>query len=361
MSPREFDNYLALLVRLMPVDPAERESIRDELRSHLEDRFEELQAQKVPRDEAIRRAIDELGDAARLAAAFASLHRIQRRRRIMRFSSATLVVAVLALLALTAFWPTDPAGGPAALAPPMAPSAVQAQAPPRVVVEPRFRESEIQKKLSRPIEAEFLETPLGDVLSYLSDTLQVQFHVNQRALSEAGIEANEPVSISLKDITAGTVLRLVLQSIDTNLDFVERDGFILVSTIEDLDRVTEVRVYNCRDLLSLVPPTPGASGAEGGFGGGAYGAPMGSMAPGMEGASGGLGGGLLADESPRGRLIGLIMDSVESDSWAEVGGVGSISEFNGLLVVKQSARVHEKVEDLLNMLRKAADLATEEE
>jgi hypothetical protein len=167
------------------------------------------------------------------------------------------------------------------------------------------------------------------VLKYLSDTLKVQFHVNQRALAEAGIGVDTPVSISLKEVTASTVLRLVLQSTDVALDFVERDGFILVSTVEDLDRVTEVRVY--------------------------------PMAPGMEGSSGGLGGGLLAEDSPRSRLMGLIMDSVESDSWAEVGGAGSISEFNGLLVVKQSARVHEKVEDLLNMLRKAADLESAEE
>ena len=85
--------------------------------------------------------------------------------------------------------------------------------------------------------------------------------------------------------------------------------------------------------------------------GGGFGAP--GMPMGMEGTSV---GGLMGPETPQQRLMGLLMDSVESDSWAEVGGEGSVSEFNGLLVVKQSARVHEKIADLLEMLRKAAEL-----
>ena len=356
MSTREFENYLALLVRLMPVDAVEREAIREELRSHLEVRYDELLAQKVPPAEALRQAIDELGDAARLAAAFVSLSRTQRRRRIMRFSSATLVAAVLCLLALTVFWPTNPPGGPAAFQAPVAIAQAQAQAPP-VIAETSPRKSDIQQRLSRPIEAEFVETPLQDVLSFLADKLQIQFHVNRRALTDAAVDIDTQVSIYLKQVKADTVLRLVLQSVDPSLDFVERDGFVLVSTIEDLDRVTEVRVYNCRDLLSLAPPAPGGD-VGGGFDGGL--GPMGP--PAASGYAEGMGGlavpvGLQPTQS---RLIGLIMDSVESSSWDTNGGVGSISEFNGLLVVKQSARVHEKVEDLLNMLRKAADLKTAE-
>jgi len=354
MSASEIENYLAMLVRLLPIDSGEREEIRDELRSHLEDRYEDLISQKVPHDEALRRAIDELGDAACLAAAFASLNRTQRRRHLMRLSSATLVVAVLALLAFTAFWPTHPAGGPAMVRAPLGPTVVHAQTPPPVAEQPRSRQSEIQQKLSKAIDAEFVETPLADVLAYLAETLQIQFHVNRRAFGEASIDSSAPIDISLKQVKAETMLRLALRSIDPNLDFVERDGFILVSTIDDLDQATEVRVYNCRDLLSLSPPLPGAAGEgmPGGFGGGPS-APMG-MTPAMTGGMGG--GGMVLDESPRGRLMSLIMSSVESNSWDHVGGVGSISEFNGLLVVKQSGRVHEKVDELLQMLRKAADL-----
>jgi hypothetical protein len=356
MSHPDFDNYLALLVRLMPVDAREREAIREELRSHLEDRFDELVSQKVPPDEALRRAIDDLGDAARLAAAFVSLTRIQRRRQIMRFSSATLVVAVLALLGMFAFWPTDPGSSVSVLVTAIAPSTVQAQGPAATPPKARKARSEIAEKLSKPIDAEFVEAPLNDVLKYLADTLEVQFHVNRRAIEESGVTLDSPVTINLKNIKASTLLGLLLDSVAGGLDFVERDGFVLVSTIDDLDHMTEVRVYNCRDLLALAPP--GLEGATspamyGGMGEG-FGGP-----PGMPGgaASGGLGG----MSATRRGLPGLIQTAVESASWEDVGGVGSISEFNGLLVIKQSARVHEKVDELLAMLRQAADLDTDKQ
>jgi hypothetical protein len=159
---------------------------------------------------------------------------------------------------------------------------------------------------------------------------------------------------------------LALESVAGDLDFVERDGFILISTVEDLDNATEVRVYNCRDLFTLAtadvesgfpgmsaPGMPGASP----YGGGPAampGASMGgAMSPGGMGG-GGLGGGTTIPQPPPSRLSSLIQTAVESQSWEAVGGPGSISEFSGLLVIKQSARVHEKIDDVLAMLRKAA-------
>jgi hypothetical protein len=357
MTHPDFDAYLALLVRLMPVDAREREAIREELRSHLEDRFDELISKKIPPDEALRRAIDDLGDAARLAAAFVSLTRIQRRRQIMRFSSATLVVAVLALLGLFAFWPTDPGGNATVLVTAIAPSTAQAQDPTAPQPKTRQAKSAIAEKLSKPIDAEFVETPLNDVLKYLADSLDVQFHVNRRAIEESGVTLDSPVTINLKNIKASTLLGLLLDSVAGGLDFVERDGFILVSTIDDLDHMTEVRVYNCRDLLALAPPGLDGAASPAMYGGPTEGYGVAGTPPGMPGgpASGGFGG----SPAPRPGLPGLIQTAVESGSWEDVGGVGSISEFNGLLVIKQSARVHEKIDELLAMLRQAADLESD--
>ena len=55
-------------------------------------------------------------------------------------------------------------------------------------------------------------------------------------------------------------------------------------------------------------------------------------------------------------LIELITSIVKPDSWDDVGGPGTIDAFNGLLVVSQTAEVHQSVERLLDMLREAADL-----
>ena len=50
------------------------------------------------------------------------------------------------------------------------------------------------------------------------------------------------------------------------------------------------------------------------------------------------------------------MTNVDVDSWDDVGGPGSISEYNGLVVITQTAAVHKKVERLFDMLREAAGL-----
>ena len=95
MSDREFDNYLALLAKLLRLDGQQREAIAGELRAHLEDRLDELLARGVPRDEAVKLALEEFGDAAGLAAEFGSISRNRRRRWLMRvttFSAAAIVL-----------------------------------------------------------------------------------------------------------------------------------------------------------------------------------------------------------------------------------------------------------------------------
>ncbi len=57
------------------------------------------------------------------------------------------------------------------------------------------------------------------------------------------------------------------------------------------------------------------------------------------------------------RLIGLIVQTVEPDSWSVVGGSGVIAYFplTMSLVVRQVPAIHEKVQDLLTTLRRLQD------
>mgnify|MGYP002701045636 FL=1 len=64
MPEREFELYLDLLGKLLKLTPEQKTSISDELRDHLEERFEELVQSGQSRDDAIRQALDEFGDAA---------------------------------------------------------------------------------------------------------------------------------------------------------------------------------------------------------------------------------------------------------------------------------------------------------
>ena len=62
------------------------------------------------------------------------------------------------------------------------------------------------------------------------------------------------------------------------------------------------------------------------------------------------------EEDKADELIEIIVTAVNPDSWSEMGGPGTIGEYNGLVVVSQSARTHTKIEKVLDMLREAANL-----
>lgn len=74
---------------------------------------------------------------------------------------------------------------------------------------------------------------------------------------------------------------------------------------------------------------------------------------------GGLGGdGMPLTEAERRAesLKKLISTAVKPESWSDVGGLGTISEYNGLIVVNHTPKVHQKIEDVLKMVREAAGL-----
>jgi hypothetical protein len=90
-----------------------------------------------------------------------------------------------------------------------------------------------EKRLaSSPATYEFIETPLSEVLGFVSDAVQVKVHLNRRALGERDISADAPVSISLKDVKHRTALRLILDSVDKSLFFSVVDGVVVVSALE---------------------------------------------------------------------------------------------------------------------------------
>src|SRR5262245_63389312 len=101
MSDREFENYLTLLASLLQLSGKQREAIAEELRSHLEDRLEELMARGVSREEAVKQALAEFGDAAGLAGQFATISWNRKRRwlvRLMTFSVAATVLIAASLI-----------------------------------------------------------------------------------------------------------------------------------------------------------------------------------------------------------------------------------------------------------------------
>ena len=177
--------------------------------------------------------------------------------------------------------------------------------------EPRER---IEVALDRILEEklDFEETALRDVAMLLQTVLEVPVTLNQRALEDAGIALDTPLTGVGKGISVRGFLRRLLRTVD--LGFRISDEAILISTREDLEMHPELRVY----------PFP-------------Y----------------GMGRGPKTNVSP---LIDLIQNTVQPPSWDTQGGPGSIRSLGGdtagepMLVVSQTADVHEEVESLLNTL-----------
>ncbi|MEM8782346.1 MAG: permease prefix domain 1-containing protein [Planctomycetota bacterium] len=116
MSQQEFEHYLSLLARMLRLTPSQRDAIADELRTHLEERLDELQQEGHDRDEAIRLALDEFGDANALAADFALTARrtTQRktRRRLMQTTAGTLIAAAAVTFTVMTLTPNNFQGAP---------------------------------------------------------------------------------------------------------------------------------------------------------------------------------------------------------------------------------------------------------
>ncbi len=419
MSQQEFDNYLNLLSSMLRLNRKQRAAIADEFRSHLEDRLEDLLARGISRDQAIEMALSEFGDAAGLAGELSVVSSIRRKRWIMRVSALSMAACVLLGLGLLSFWPdarqaVAPAraiaqgGGEATPAPPVVPANK-----PALSLEKQI-EAEINESLNKRIDLEFENIPLKDVLAKLSEQTDLQFYIDTTALKDSGVEPELPISIQLKQISTRSALKLILSG--NQLTYIPDDGFIKVTTLDKADSQITVRVYNCRDILfshqhffgalansggaigtyeysthaTGIPPGMSGGMMGGGMGGGGNGffgindevtsgpqaalPQMGGMGGGgagaMPGSMPGMGGGLGTPQPPatapttthqrRARqLMSLITTTVSPDSWSEVGGSGAIAEFDGLLVVTQTAAVHLGVENVLTMLRESASKSNE--
>lgn len=393
MSEREFETWLSLLGGMLHLKPAQRTELAEELRSHLEDRLDDLIAGGLSREEAIAAALEEFGDAAGLAQHFTQLAHLKQRRRIMRWTYGTIAATTCAILVLVTFWPNHQPNGPLGIAsadPDAAPLAVNQTGsgypglPPSASPMPptasdHFAESrrKIEEKLSQPLpDVQFVETPLAEVLDYVSSVLEVDIVVNQTYFrSQLTVALDSPVTLELRHgkISTRTLFDLVFEQLECRgqVGYTIRDEIVYLT---ERSAINDTVVYNVRDLVAQAqapyyyPMGAGAYGSDmdsGLLGSGEYGMEgMSSMpgglspvqfGPGMEGASGmqpGMPGRHPA--SMQNPLIDVIEATVQPESWVNQGGSGSLQLFNGLLIVKNTQEAHREIEQLLSMLRKAS-------
>ena len=171
-----------------------------------------------------------------------------------------------------------------------------------------------------------VEAPLDQVVTSLEYQFQVPIRLAAKKLEEAGITIDAPVTAELESLPLESLLTHLLR--DLELDFTIRSSVILVSTPEHIESpsMMDMRIYPVRDLVMW--RVPGAKGKQDSF---------------------------EADYDP---LIDVITTTVEPETWSDVGGPGSIREFekSASLVVSQTRHVHRQIEQLLATLRKAREL-----
>lgn len=358
MSEPEFELYLSLMSKFLRLNAAQKNDIAEELCVHLEDRLAELTAQGKSRDDAIRLALDEFGDAGALAWQFTLPHSLRRRRQIMRYSIGSFVALAGIFTLVTLTWPNRPDQPPAV-------QTVVAQAEPNLFIaglqasteandHTTHERREIEEKLSsREHGFEFVETTLNDALQTVGQ--QVELPIVYSVANPESFGANELVTLQTPKgtLSVRSALELILRQCGNHeLTYSIKDGVILISNSnEDY----EVQVYDCRDLLAgvqvhgMMQAGGMMGGAGGGFGGGAQ--------------VGGFGGGgqpaadahraAAATSMAGAALMGVLQSATQPAQWINTDGDGgSMSEFDGVIVVRHHQAVHRKIEDVLAKLRK---------
>jgi hypothetical protein len=314
----------------------------------------------------------------------------------MRVTTFSVAATLLLAAGIATFWPgrnaapgvaavvaqvADPVGPPAGKAP-AKPEPAKNSDPfkPDSPPEKTIFASVLEEKLNQITALDPVETPLKDLVATIYD-LHGRFPIllNTKKLDEAGVSIDTPITKRVAGLRLSTALDLILDELDLTY-VVVRDELVLITTPEDARSKLEVRVYDCRDLLAVPGAGKNKAAPEGG-GEGAAAAATGTAPPmpGGYGGVSGVGGGMMVGGMGYGgpmsehdvrasRLINIIMTNVDDQSWQMAAnppldenqqpkrGRGMISEYDGLIVVTQTAQTHRNIEHVLEMLRRASGL-----
>jgi type II secretory pathway component GspD/PulD (secretin)/tetratricopeptide (TPR) repeat protein len=252
------------------------------------------------------------------------------------------------------------------------------------------QEREIELKLNKPIDIEFKNTPLTDVIDYIRTVTGLNITLDTRAMEEKNIKPTQPVTESLHGIRLRDGLTIILKK--CKLTHVTEHNALTITTDERARGRLEQKVFPVADLVIPIenyqtpsvmslpdqlarvmensrPQLQGTGGATPftpavGLGNNGTGVGMSSGARGtlQNNPASAASGTHTTITNPKGTieelLIRLITSTVKPESWAEVGGPGTIDYYPvGLaLVINQTPDVIEQVQALLESLRQLQDL-----
>ncbi|MFK8113794.1 MAG: VWA domain-containing protein [Rubripirellula sp.] len=134
-------------------------------------------------------------------------------------------------------------------------------------------ERKLQLALSEETSASFVELPLSDAIQQISEKHEIPIVVDSRALEEIGLSAEEPISLTLKNVSLRSFLRLMLRELD--LTYMIKDEVMQITTVEQAEQNLINKVYPVGDLVVPILQLGGGGGmGGGGMGGGGGGGGM---------------------------------------------------------------------------------------
>ncbi len=160
-------------------------------------------------------------------------------------------------------------------------------------------EEKIIKAFDLPTTVEFNDLPLEDCLTYLEKFHSLNLYLDKQSLSDEGVSLDQPISLKLANVSFESTLHLLLQPL--NLDWVVEDEVLKITTESWIKAHPEVRTYEIENLIDA------------------------------------------------GHTVDALMTSIrrciDPPSWN--GEYAAISHTGGVLVIRQSQRIHSEIERLL--------------
>ena len=377
MSNQEFENYVALIGKLLQLTREQRDQISGELQDHLQMRVADLVSEGVAKQDAVAKALEEFGDAAVMAKNFQTVMNLKRRRWMMRFATISIAGAFLAAVLTMALWPDNARFGAPGVSLAQDKETPEAQAKTAGLGEVNFRFSDgtqrdlkTEEALKQVVDLDFMETPMDDIIGELREMTGLNFLLDSSATDDQ-LYADEPMTFLVKQLPLNKCLELMLAQ--KNATYMIDEG-VVVFISQDIAQDAEymrLKMFDCRTLLGRIPASsykfgpvgggPGGGGFGGGGGGGGItGESGGGMGMGLPSAGGGgvvQSSSKIAKSSPASpsdfryqeqKMLDLVFSMVNPDSWQTTGqGMATADFVNGILVVRQTESGIRKVGNLL--------------
>ena len=382
MSKEDFDRFLALLGGFLNLDRKQRQAISDELRDHLEMRVESLIRAGIDESAAQKQALEEFGDAAGVAARFASLAQQRNRRRMMRIASISTLLAIPMVICTILLWPesNNPRINAPAAAAQQENTDVNAVGSEPITASELVREprdnvgvtSSNAKDLATEKVLEFVVSVEGgstfqDTLNKLSKDgggLQYIVHISAEDTITYDTEIDE--KFNLRKVSLKSALDLLLEKYDCT--FTIKDGMIVILSVDEAESAEQqvTRVFYVKDILDAMKKADVAKrwNAGGNLGsstsGGGLFCLQDNKQPMTAGAAG-VNGGSSGPKSPRAStnkqvtevdvLCNAVQVMVLPDRWEPNGGTGCLFLIGDSLAVRADYMTVRKVRSFLNDLR----------